>query len=125
MSISNKYSSWLLSNLWHCLDDDNPKTQPYLDFIATTKYGSELLQKQRDRKLERELEATTDLEFIKEKAATQNPKLLKAIARNNCTPIELLAELSTIKDTKYVRKIRINALETLQRKNKYKPRNFI
>lgn len=115
-----KYSSWLLSNLFHCLDRDNPKTQHYLDFIATTEYGIELLQKQQARELEREflteLETTIDLEFIEEKAATKNPKFLKAIAGNNCTPIELLTELSTIKEVKYARQIRINALETLKRK---------
>lgn len=115
-----KYSSWLLSNLFHCLDDENPKTQHYLDFIATTEYGAELLQKQRDRELERkfltELETTIDVEFIKEKATTKNPKFLRAIACNDCTPIELLTELSTMKEVKYARQIRINALETLRRK---------
>ena len=121
-----KYSYWLLSNLHHCLDDENPKTQHYLDFIATTEYGVGLLQKQRDhevprlwrdRELEREflteLETTTDIEYIKEQAATKNPKFLKAIACNNCTPIELLTELSTIKEVKYARQIRMALLDWL------------
>ena len=115
-----KYSSWLLSNLFHCLDSENPKTQNYLDFIATTEHGAELLQKRRDQELEKEfltkLETTTDPEFIREKATTKNSKFLRAIARNNCTPIELLTELSAMKEVKYARQIRINALETLRRK---------
>lgn len=115
-----KYSSWLLSNLFHCLDGENPKTQHYLDFIATTEYGAELLQKQRALELEREflteLETTTNIKFIKEKATTKNSEILRAIACNNCTPIELLTELSTMKEVKYARQIRINALETLRRK---------
>jgi len=115
-----KYSSWLLSNLFHCLDGDNPKTQHYLNFIATTEHGSELLQKQRERELEREflteLETTTDIDFIKEKAATKNPKFFRAIACNDCTPIEIVKKLSTMKEVKYARQIRINALETLRKK---------
>lgn len=115
-----KYSSWLLSNLFHCLDGENPKTQNYLNFIATIEYEAKLLQKQRNRELEREflteLENTTDIKFIEEKAATKNYKFFRAISCNDCTPIELLTELSTIKEVKYAKQIRINALETLKRK---------
>ena len=111
-----KYSSWLLSNLFHCLDNENPKTQHYLDFIDTTEYGVGLLQKQREREFLTELETTTDIEFIKEKAATKNPKFFRAIACNDCTPIKLLTELSTMKEVKYARQIKIDALETLRRK---------
>ncbi len=111
-----QYSSWLLSSLINILDKDNPKTQPFLDLIATIESGSELIQQYFDLVMERELINTTDISLIIEKAAEKNHRFLKAISQNSCTPLDILIELSTIQDIKYAKKIRINSQETLKNK---------
>lgn len=91
-----KVKYWLLSNLIHNLDLENPKTKIFINILETSEYRVELGKLCFDLLKAKELAVTEDIVLIEKMVATNNPKFLRAISRNPHTPIDILKKFSII-----------------------------